>query len=60
MTESGCTSDYADLVGDGYCDDTNNNEECHWDEGDCCGENVDTSHCNDCNCLDPLGITKAS
>ena len=27
-------------VGDGYCDDGNNNPECNFDDGDCCiGEN---------------------
>ena len=26
-------------VGDGYCDDQNNNEECGFDGGDCCQDN---------------------
>ena len=26
---------------------------CSWDGGDCCGPNVDTSFCTDCECLDP-------
>lgn len=26
-----------DFVGDGFCDDGNNNAGCSWDQGDCCG-----------------------
>ena len=25
------------FVGDGFCDDSNNNAGCSWDDGDCCG-----------------------
>ena len=39
--------------GDGYCDDGNNHEGCEYDGGDCCGSNVDTTWCNECQCLDP-------
>ena len=39
------------MMGDGYCWDATNNEECNWDGGDCCGGNVD--YCADCTCLDP-------
>ena len=38
--------------GDGYCDDENNNSECAWDGGDCCGSDVDTSYCTECACLE--------
>jgi len=38
--------------GDGYCDDNNNNAGCDYDGGDCCGNNVDTTYCNTCQCLD--------
>jgi len=38
---------------DTYCDDDNNNEECGWDGGDCCGDDIKTDYCNDCDCLDP-------
>ena len=41
--------------GDNYCDDDNNNEECGWDGGDCCGDNVNTQYCTACECLDPNG-----
>merc|ERR1719288_7361 len=39
--------------GDNYCDDENNTEECGWDGGDCCGDNVNTWYCSACECLDP-------
>ena len=42
-----------DYKGDGACDDNNNNCGCEWDGGDCCGENVDTTYCSVCECLDP-------
>ena len=42
----------SDWIGDGYCDDQNNNEECQWDGDDCCnGGNED--YCDVCGCLDP-------
>lgn len=44
------------FVGDGICDDGNNNCGCDWDEGDCCGESGKTyqfNYCDDCACLDP-------
>ena len=40
-------------MGDGYCDDNVNNVECSWDDGDCCGDNVDKTLCTQCQCLDP-------
>ena len=42
-----------DLKNDGYCDDGNNYEECDWDGGDCCGSDVNTFYCVNCECLDP-------
>merc|ERR1719433_1706189 len=43
------------LVGDGRCDDFVNveHEGCEWDGGDCCGPDVNTDHCSECECLDP-------
>lgn len=36
---SGCTVENDDLLGDGSCDEGNNNTEaCGWDLGDCCLE----------------------
>ena len=40
-------------IGDGNCDDVNNNEDCQWDGGDCCGNSVNTQYCQVCACLDP-------
>ena len=41
-----------DWIGDGYCDDINNNAECSFDGGDCCGCIVNTEYCNECQCLE--------
>ena len=41
--------------GDGTCDDINNNMECGYDGGDCCGCDVVTFYCTECQCLDPNG-----
>ena len=45
--------DYKFPLGDGYCDDGNNNEGCNWDGGDCCGGDDDFTYCTECACLDP-------
>jgi hypothetical protein len=45
-----CEND--DWVGDGYCDDTTNNMVCNYDGGDCCGSNINTQYCSECQCLD--------
>jgi len=43
-------------IGDGYCDDENNNEECQLDGGDCC-QDINTrpdgwdKYCSDCQCV---------
>ena len=37
-------------IGDSYCDDENNNLECNYDSGDCCGPNVNMQYCTDCQC----------
>ena len=38
--------------GDNYCDDENNNSECGFDGGDCCGYNVNTEYCSECACFE--------
>ena len=38
---------------DAACDDENNNAGCNWDNGACCGDNVDTLYCTKCECIDP-------
>ena len=42
-------------VADGYCDDNNNNLGCNFDGGDCCGSNVNTQYCFECQCLEGGG-----
>ena len=37
-------------LNDGYCEDQSNNEECNYDEGDCCGDNVNIAICDACIC----------
>ena len=37
-------------VGDGFCNDENNNEDCMFDGLDCCGINVNKDYCVDCSC----------
>ena len=39
-------------AGDGFCDDINNNLDCNYDGGDCCGSNVNTLFCTECQCLE--------
>ena len=39
--------------GDGYCDDVNNDADCEFDGGDCCGDDVNTNYCTACECLEP-------
>ena len=46
----GCINGIVGYIGDGYCDDENNNAGCHFDGGDCCGVNVNTQYCNLCTC----------
>ena len=42
-------------IGDGYCNDINNNLACTYDGGDCCGCNVQTQYCTECLCLEGGG-----
>ena len=51
-TTGGCNIGW---IGDAFCDDINNNMECSYDGGDCCGPNVNTQYCTNCSCLDPNG-----
>ena len=48
-TSGGCSQGW---IGDGYCDDINNNVGCNFDSGDCCGSNVNTQYCTECLCLE--------
>merc|ERR1712178_115117 len=44
-------------IGDGVCDDNNNNCACGWDKGDCCvqtlGGPIKEKYCKVCKCQDP-------
>ena len=57
-TTSGCAR--PDWQADNYCNDIDNNAECNYDGGDCCGADVDTTYCQDCQCLDPDFTTTTS
>ena len=37
-------------IGNGYCDDENNNDECNFDGGDCCLTSPNTDYCSECTC----------
>ena len=48
-----CYKDYGGIsywVGDGFCDDINNNEACSYDDGDCCGLSMKKNFCVQCIC----------
>ena len=45
--------DLPSYIGDGFCDDETNNEECEWDGGDCCGNDTKTDYCTNCKCKYP-------
>ena len=58
IDHTGCASSLITTIdsakwGDTICDDEINTEICKWDGGDCCGDNVNTFYCVDCECLDP-------
>ena len=46
-----CSSPIPHYIGDGWCDDENNNDGCGFDGGDCCGPDVKTAYCSECECL---------
>ena len=48
-----CYKDYGGTsywVGDGFCDDINNNVAFDYDYGDCCGLSMKKNFCVDCTC----------
>ena len=51
---TGCDSDVPNYIGDGYCDDENNKEECNFDGGDCCLDEIDANYCTECICYEDL------
>ena len=46
-----CLSPISAKIGTGWCHDENNVPSCGFDGGDCCGPDVKTSSCSDCECL---------
>jgi len=46
--------------GDGYCDDENNNEDCGFDGGDCCDNEMDgwDNYCQECECFEYFATTE--
>jgi hypothetical protein len=51
-----CPTTHSKWVGDGYCDDATNVEECLFDAGDCCKANMVKGSCLDCDCKKPTLI----
>ena len=50
LSDLNCSNQH--WVGDGYCDDVTNNNECNYDGGDCCLDTVNTQYCTECICHD--------
>ena len=46
-----CIAGTHPLVADGFCNDETNNDDCHYDGGDCCGSCINTDYCSQCTCL---------
>jgi hypothetical protein len=44
------------VIGDGYCDDRFNFGICNFDNGDCCGSNVNKLFCLNCFCFQETDI----
>ena len=43
-------------IGDGFCDDMNNQELCDFDSGDCCGAFTKNNFCIQCECICKLTL----
>ena len=55
-----CSSPIPAFIGTGWCDDVNNNAGCGFDGGDCCGPDVKTAYCSECQCLGENITSKAA
>ena len=51
---TGCNSDNPSWIGDGWCDDETNNEDCDFDGGDCCLDEIFADYCIECLCYEDL------
>ena len=60
LYNAGCDSAVRNWIGDGFCDDQNNNGACNFDGGDCCGSNITTLHCSECICFGNFSNCSAS
>ena len=49
-TFSPSTCEYPHFINNGYCEDFSNTEECEFDGGDCCLEEIITTSCEVCMC----------
>ena len=56
LYSTGCTSNPS-WIEDGYCDDGTNNQECHFDGGDCCGYNINIHYCTECICFEDVSCS---
>ena len=54
MKITGCGSDIPHWIGDGYCDDENNNDGCNFDGGDCCLDEIIADYCTECVCYEEI------
>ncbi len=45
-----CAFQYTGALGDGFCNDELNNENCAYDGGDCCLPEMKSNVCEDCSC----------
>ena len=55
-----CSSHYIHYIGDGWCQGYLNNAGCDFDGGDCCGPDVKTAFCTECECLGENITSKAA
>ena len=60
LNQIGCEIGNLNWIEDGYCDDELNNAGCGFDGGDCCGFDVNTAYCFECECLGESSFSKAS
>ena len=51
---SNCPSNWIWMIGTGSCIDATNTANCNFDNGDCCGNNIDINFCVDCVCYEDL------
>ena len=50
VSSSNIACQFPTLIGDGFCQDYNNNRHCSFDGGDCCGPCVNREFCTECKC----------